>query len=151
MAVANVRGVNTTSTMRKPRNLLVVIAAAYAASASGQTLYRCDDGGRVTYTDRACATGAVRHIQPEAGSPAEERRLAAARLREAIAEFNARHAVNAPGALSPQLATAQGGPPRGASAPPDSAPWCETRRGESESTVPVGAVANVLVSTPRRN
>lgn len=151
MSVAKLCSINTTSTMRKPRNLLVAIAATFAASASAQALYRCDDGGRVTYTNRACATGAVRHIQPEAGPPAEEQRLAAARLQEAIAEFNARHAANTPGALSPQLATAKGGPPRAASAPPDSARWCETRRGESESGVPFGAGANVLVSVPRRN
>ena len=77
-------------TMFTRQRLCLIIFATFAASSSAQSLYRCQDGARVTYSDRACVSGATRQLPPDAGPPIAEQTAAVARLKQDIADFDVR-------------------------------------------------------------
>jgi hypothetical protein len=99
--------------MRVRLDFAAVLLAAFATSASAQALYRCQEGGRVTYSDRACTAGSVTPVPVDVGPSTEEQAAAAARLRQDVADFQARWAATQGGRSAPQGASrksaAQGG------------------------------------------
>lgn len=65
--------------MRRRRHLvaggaLVAVALGLAMQADG-AVYRCEIDGRMTYTDRPCATGAQPHVLPELSTVPSESAL----------------------------------------------------------------------------
>ncbi len=61
---------------------LLVAAMLLAASAARADSYRCDVGGRVTYSDRPCAAGSQTTVETDDPVSATDRGAAAARARE---------------------------------------------------------------------
>ncbi len=56
---------------------LPVAIACLASSAAASTIYKCHDGGRISYHDRPCGQAAVAlHVQPAAPAPEALARLA---------------------------------------------------------------------------
>lgn len=86
----------------------LVIFATFAAAASAQTLYRCQDGARVTYSDRPCVTGAARQLPPDAGPPIAEQTAAVARLKQDVADFDVRWTARVAAAQSASSAARKG-------------------------------------------
>ena len=124
----------------------LVIFATFAASTSAQTLYRCQDGARVTYSDRACVTGAARQLPPDAGPPIAEQTAAVARLKQDVADFDVRWTARVAAAQSARSAPKKsaGSKPTGDAAG-DTDGRCEP--GAVASTTPVGAGAGRLIQT----
>ena len=131
-------------------HLLVAALFGFAASASAQTIYRCDTAGSVTYTNRLCAQGSAKRIELDANPPAESVKLAAARLQEAVAHFNARHPVNVFGVGSlPSESESPRGRPLAENRRLDDSAWCITRNGDGERVSNDRRNANLLVSIRR--
>jgi len=132
-------------------HLLVAALFGFAVSASAQTIYRCDTAGNVTYTNRPCAQGSAKQIELDATRPAESVKLAAARLQEAVAHFNARHPVNVSDVRSlPSESESARGRPLAENRRSDDSAWCITRNGDGELVSNDRRNANLLVSVPRR-
>ena len=78
-------------------------------------------------------------------------KLAAARLQEAVAHFNARHPVNVSGVGSlPSESESARGRPLAENRRSDDSAWCITRNGDGELVSNDRRNANLLVSVPRR-
>ena len=89
----------------------MVIAAAMlllSPAAVGQTMYRCQDGTKVIYSDRPCYTGVeVKRLAPSGGPTREE--LAKARMKAKVEEDKQRQDERAQRALAKERAlTADG-------------------------------------------
>ena len=133
-------------------HLLVVALFAFAASASAQTIYRCDLAGSVTYTNRPCSQGIAKRIELDANPPAEAVKMAAARLQVAVADFNARYLVDVSGegSRASEKQSAQGVPRAADHRRFDDSAWCITRNGDGELVTNDRRNVNLLVSIPRR-
>lgn len=79
--------------MGKRTLLGIAFLATFAAPAWAQSLYRCQEGSRTTYSDRACTTGPAVRMQVEVGPSIEEQSAARSRLKQSIADFDARRAA----------------------------------------------------------
>lgn len=127
------------------RQLLgLVTFATFAASASAQTLYRCQDGTRVTYSDRACVAGATRQLSTDAGPPIAEQAAAVVRLKQDIANFDVRWTARVAAAQSASGVARKGaGSKLAGAAVGDTDGRCEP--GTVASTTQVGAGAGRLI------
>jgi hypothetical protein len=127
------------------RQLLgLVTFATFAASVSAQTLYRCQDGARVTYSDRACIAGAARQLPADAGPPIAEQAAAVVRLKQDIADFDVRWAARVAAAQSASAVARKGaGAKLGGGTVGDTDGRCEP--GAVASTTPVGAGPGRLI------
>jgi hypothetical protein len=127
------------------RQLLgLAIFAAFAASSSAQTLYRCQDGTRVTYSDRVCVAGATRQLPPDAGPPVAEQTAAVARLKQDVADFDARWTARVAAVQSASSAGRKNaGSKLAGDAAHDTDSRCEPRA--VASTTPVGTGASRLI------
>ena len=132
-------------------HLLVAALFGFAVSASAQTIYRCDTAGNVTYTNRPCIQGIAKRLDLDANPPVESVKMAAARLQEAVAHFNARQSVNVSGVGS---STSGSESARGRTLAEnhrsDDSAWCITRSSDGELVSNDRRNANLLVSIPRR-
>lgn len=79
--------------MRKCVLLQIALVAMLSSPAMGEMLYRCEHGGRVSYGDRACDSGIETRVQSATAPSMDEQKTAIARLRQGIAEFDARWAA----------------------------------------------------------
>ena len=70
--------------------LHILLVAMASPPAMGEMLYRCEQGGHVTYGDRMCASGIETRVQPAAVPSVHEQKVAVARLRQELAEFETR-------------------------------------------------------------
>jgi hypothetical protein len=129
----------------KPRHCLCLVTfAKYAAASSAQTLYRCQDGARVTYSDRACASGATRQLPQEAGPPIVEQAAAVVRLKQDIADFDVRWQARGAAAQSASgTARKSAGSKVAGDTANDTDSRCEPRT--AASTTPVGTGAGRLI------
>jgi hypothetical protein len=131
--------------------LCLVIFATFAASSTAQSLYRCQDGARVTYSDRACVSGATRQLAPDAGPPVGEQAAAVARLRQDIAEFDVRWAVRLAAAQRAGGTTKkEAGSNRSGVAARDADSRCEPRGVETTPQSGAGAGSLVQANANRR-
>ena len=80
---------------------LIVVGGLGAPSAAAQSIYRCGIGGKTTYSDRPCASGAMKTINTGGQPPAEQLAAARARLELAREMDAARRAQTAAERLSP--------------------------------------------------
>lgn len=130
----------------------LVIFATFAAAASAQTLYRCQDGARVTYSDRACVAGAARQLPPDAGPPIAEQTAAVARLKQDVADFDVRWSARVAAAQS-----ARSAPKKSADSKPtgdaarDTDSRCEPGTVTSTPLIGTGAGSLVQTNVPRRD
>lgn len=69
---------------------LLLAVALGAAPATGQSLYKCVDAGKTSYSDKPCQNGTQRTLSPDGGPSAEDRAAAQARFAREQAEQNAR-------------------------------------------------------------
>lgn len=69
--------------------------ALMTANAMGQSLYKCQAGGKTTYSDRPCESGTQRTISADGGPTAEERAAAQIRLSRELARQSIQDADNA--------------------------------------------------------
>lgn len=68
--------------------MLILAVMIVAGSASGQTMFKCSNGGKIEYSDKACPSGdVIKQITPD-GSMSPQERAAA------IMRFNAERAQN---------------------------------------------------------
>ena len=129
----------------------LVMFATFAASSSAQSLYRCQDGTRVTYSDRACVSGATRQFVPTAGPPIAEQTAAVVRLRQDIAEFDVRWTARIAAAQSAGGAAKKNpGSNLAGVAARDTDSRCEPRGVESMPQIGRGAGSLVQANASRR-
>jgi len=135
------------------RQLLgLVIFATFAAASSAQTLYRCQEGARVTYSDRPCVAGATRQLPPNAGPPIDEQAAAVVRLKQDIADFDVRWTARVAAAQS-----ARGAPRKSADSTPaggtahDTDNRCEPRAVAAPLQVGTGAGRLVQANAARHD
>jgi len=127
-------------TMFTRQFLGLVMFATFAASSSAQSLYRCQDGARVTYSDRACVSGATREFVPNAGPPIAEQTAAVVRLRQDIADFDVRWTARvAPAQSAGGVVRKNAGSNLAGDAARDTDSRCEPRAVESTPRISTGA------------
>jgi hypothetical protein len=130
----------------------LITFATLAASTSAQTLYRCQDGARVTYSDRACVSGAARQLPPSAGPPIAEQAAAVARLRQDVADFDVRWTARVAAAQSASGAAGKGaGSKLAGDAARDTDSRCEPRTVASTPQAGTGAGSLVQANASRRD
>jgi hypothetical protein len=136
----------------RARVLLHIVLVAMASSpAMGEKLYRCEQGGRVTYGDRMCAGGIETRVQPAAVPSIDEQKVAVARLRQELAEFDARWATRV-ATSSAAPGTSTGASPRStAAAAGDRETYCFERHDGSEATPTLRVTRHVTLSSIVRN
>jgi hypothetical protein len=88
-------------------------------TASGQTLYRCQDGKKVTYSDRPCVGGVEKRVSSDDSPTAEERAAARARLQQQIEVQASRDAVTREREAAVAQAAAERRATRSEGPPPD--------------------------------
>lgn len=71
---------------------LILLCGLLPQLAFAQTLYRCQEGAKVTYSDRSCSAGTVKRISADGGPTIEEREAARARLHCQVDSHAAREA-----------------------------------------------------------
>lgn len=130
----------------------LVIFATFAASTSAQTLYRCQDGARVTYSDRACVTGAARQLPPDAGPPSAEQAAAVVRLKQDVADFDVRWTARV-AAAQPASGTAKNsaGSKLTGGATSDTDSRCEPRAVAATARIGTGAGSLIQANVSRRD
>lgn len=135
------------------RQLLgLVIFATFAAASSAQTLYRCQEGARVTYSDRPCVAGATRQLPPNAGPPIDEQAAAVVRLKQDIADFDVRWAARFAAAQRAGGTTKKyGGSNLAGVATGDTDSRCEPRGVESTPQMGTGAGSLFQANAYRRH
>ena len=79
-----------------------------------QSIYRCEAGGKTTYSDRPCAAGTMRKISPDGQPTAEQRAAARTRLQLQLDQDAAKQQER----RALELARAQAAAERRASLPP---------------------------------
>ncbi len=91
-------------------------------------------------------------IELDANPPSEAVKMAVARLRAAVTDFNARHPVDVSGErpLASGKPSAQGVPRAANNRRFDDSAWCITRDGDGELVTNDRRNVNLLVSIPRR-
>lgn len=85
-----------------------------ADASLAQSIYRCDVGGKTTYSDRPCVAGTVRKVSPDGQPTAEQRAAARAHLQRQLDQDAAKQQER----RALELATAQAAAERRASLPP---------------------------------
>jgi len=126
--------------------LQIVLVATASSPAMGEMLYRCEQGGRVTYGDRMCVGGIESRVQPAAMPSINEQKIAVARLRQELAEFEARWATRV-ATSSPAPGTATGAHPLATGAEAgDRETYCFERHDGSEATPTLRVTRHVTVS-----
>jgi hypothetical protein len=135
------------------RQLLgLVTFATFAASASAQPLYRCQDGARVTYSDRPCVAGAARQLSTDAGPPIAEQAAAVVRLKQDIADFDVRWSARAAAAQSASGVAGKGaGSKLAGDVARDTDSRCEPPAVASTTQVGTGAGRLVQANASRRD
>lgn len=88
-------------------------------TASGQTLYRCQEGKKISYSDRPCAGGAEKRISADGAPTAEERAAARARLQQQVETQASREAFTRERELAAKQAAAERRPARPQAPPAD--------------------------------
>lgn len=69
---------------------MMFLIGLLAAPAVAQTIYKCNVGGRIQYTDVGCANGPeVKRMAPDGGPTPEDRARAQMRMRDAVARQQA--------------------------------------------------------------
>ena len=134
------------------RILLHILVITMASSpAMGEMLYRCEQGGHVTYGNRMCAGGIETRVQPAAVPSIDEQKVAVARLRQELAEFETRWATRvATSSAAPGTATGARPPATGAEAG-DRETYCFERHDGSEATPTLRVTRHVTMSAIVRN
>ena len=95
--------------------LLVGVMLILGADASlAQSIYRCEAGGKTTYSDRPCESGSMRKVSPDGQPTAEQRAAARARLQLQLDQDAAKQQER----RALELATAQAAAERRAALPP---------------------------------
>lgn len=65
--------------------LVLLIGFVVATSTGAQTMYKCQVGGKVEYSDKPCATTEIKKIQPLAGPTRQDQARAQSRLQADLA------------------------------------------------------------------
>src|SRR4030095_15887262 len=76
-----------------PPSLSLAVCLFMALPVHAQTLYRCQDGQKVTYADRPCVAGAEKQIPVDGRPSAEEARAAKARQQRRLEQEQAQRLV----------------------------------------------------------
>lgn len=152
MSVAEASTIKFDSPMTMTSRLLVTALLGFATCASAQSIFRCDEGGRVTYTNRSCERGMAARIEIAAAPPPDTVKIAAARLQAAVAEFDTRHAAGTSGGELRALesASARSQTLGAGRTPVDDSVWCIVRHGDAGRGAGDIRHVNLLVSVPRR-
>jgi hypothetical protein len=137
--------------MRKRVLLHVVLVAMLSSPAMGGTLYRCENGGRVSYGDRACDDGIATRVQAATPPSMDEQKSALARLRQGLVEFDARWTARV-AAYAAATGTAANRRPRSAAAAAgDRETYCFERHDGADATPTIRVTRHVTMSAIVRN
>jgi len=81
------------STIRVTLLLHVALLGLGSGAAHAQSVYRCESGGKVSYSDRPCSAGAERRVNVDGGPSREEQAAARVRLQQKLDAQAAREAL----------------------------------------------------------
>jgi hypothetical protein len=77
------------------RQLAILLACGLSQAAASQTIYKCSEGGRTSYSDRPCGRAATVLAVPEAPAPDPEAAARLERNRAALQQIEQERAAEA--------------------------------------------------------